>query len=498
VRPSVPLRQALADPQLLGGVLAGTSWQTWRTLLIAAMGEALTDAERATFKQLTRREREPLARVEELIGVVGRRGGKSRAMALLACYIAGLCKHDLVAGENGVLLCIAPDSRQSSIVLGYAEATLHHSPILRQLIAGRSGDTLTLTNNISIEVRASSFRRLRGPTYIAVICDEAAFYYSDEFSANADSEILNAVRPGLATTGGPLIIASSPYAKRGVLFETHKRHYGPDGDPLILVAQGASREFNPSLPQSVVDRALERDHAAASAEYLATFRTDIESFISREAVEACVEQGIRERAPTSGVRYLSFTDSSGGSGDSMVTAVGHMEGDLLLVDAVREIKSPFDPESATEELVQMMARYFVNVTRGDRYAAQWCAQAFEKRQIRYEHAELNKSQLYLEMLPRINAKTIRLLDHPRTINQICNLERRTARGGRDSIDHPPGGNDDCANAIAGLCGLAAAPRYRYDTTLSWVSSSSPAEAERDFLRQRFQHHLYGGFRQSWR
>jgi len=122
-------------------------------------------------------------------------------------------------------VCIAPYQRQAGIVLGYAEAALQQSPILRQLISGRSNNALTLTNGINIEVRASSFRRLRGPTYVAVIADEAAFWYSDEFSANADVEILNAVRPGLATTGGPLIIASSPYAKRGVLYETHKRHY---------------------------------------------------------------------------------------------------------------------------------------------------------------------------------------------------------------------------------------------------------------------------------
>jgi hypothetical protein len=40
--------------------------------------------------------------------------------------------------------------------------------------------------------------------------------------------------------------------------------------------------------------------------------------------------------------------------------------------------------------------------------------------------------------------------------QLIGLERRTARGGRDSIDHPPGGHDDVANAAAGalvqLCG----------------------------------------------
>ena len=61
----------------------------------------------------------------------------------------------------------------------------------------------------------ASFRKLRGPTYIAVIADELAFWYVDAAYANPDVEILNAVEPGLATTGGPLILASSPHARRG-------------------------------------------------------------------------------------------------------------------------------------------------------------------------------------------------------------------------------------------------------------------------------------------
>ena len=77
---------------------------------------------------------------------------------------------------------------------------------------------------------------------------------------------MNAVEPGLATTGGPLILASSPHARRGVLWEMFKRHYGAGGDPLILVAHGASRTLNPTLPQRVVDRALEKDRARATAE----------------------------------------------------------------------------------------------------------------------------------------------------------------------------------------------------------------------------------------
>jgi hypothetical protein len=70
------------------------------------MGEELREDEREIFSQLTGREREPGQRVDQFAAVIGRRGGKSRAMATLATYIAGLCDHSdaLVPGERGVLL----------------------------------------------------------------------------------------------------------------------------------------------------------------------------------------------------------------------------------------------------------------------------------------------------------------------------------------------------------------------------------------------------------
>src|ERR1700740_2126025 len=91
--PRVPLREALSDPNLLGSAIAGDSWRSWRTLLIAAMGESLTEDERATFRALTGREHEPLQRVDQFAAVIGRRGGKSKAIATVATYIAGLCDH---------------------------------------------------------------------------------------------------------------------------------------------------------------------------------------------------------------------------------------------------------------------------------------------------------------------------------------------------------------------------------------------------------------------
>jgi hypothetical protein len=66
-----------------------------------------------------------------------------------------------------------------------------------------------------------------------------------------DVEILNAIEPGLATTGGPLILASSPHARRGVLWDVFRKQHGPDGDPLTLVARGASRMLAGEFPREL-------------------------------------------------------------------------------------------------------------------------------------------------------------------------------------------------------------------------------------------------------
>src|SRR5262249_24525473 len=69
-------------------------------------------------------------------------------------------------------------------------------------------------------------------------------------------------------------------------------------------------------------------------------------------------------------------------------------------------------------------------------------------------AEQTKSDLYRDVLPLLNSRSVDLLDDRRLVAQLCGLERRTARGGRDSIDHGPGAHDDLANAAPGALVLA--------------------------------------------
>ena len=70
---------------------------------------------------------------------------------------------------------------------------------------------------------------MRGFTLLAASCDEVAFWWSDDSFASPDVQTLAALRPGLLTTQGPLVLASSPYARKGVLWDAYNNHYGAAG-----------------------------------------------------------------------------------------------------------------------------------------------------------------------------------------------------------------------------------------------------------------------------
>jgi hypothetical protein len=214
--------------------------------------------------------------------------------------------------------------------------------------------------------------------------------------------------------------------------------------------------MNPTVPQRAIDEATERDPASASAEYLAQFRSDVEIFVSREAVEACVTPGCFERRPVYGARYSAFVDPSGGSSDSFTMAVGHREQDVAVIDALREVRPPFSPEGVVADFCALLRDYHVTRIEGDRYAGEWPREQFRRSGVTYEPSAKPKSELYVALLPALNSRLVDLLDHSRLTAQLCGPERRAARGGRDRIDHAPRGHDDVTNAVAGPDGSVAA------------------------------------------
>jgi hypothetical protein len=451
---------ALDDPAVFGSQFRDpATWATWRAFLATLFALPMTDEQLAVYRECSGRTTAPAAAFVEAWLVCGRRAGKSFMLAVTAIYIAIFrdWRPYLAAGERATVMILAADRRQARTIMRYILGLLRAVPMLAHTIESERAESIDLAGKVTIEIHTASFKTTRGYTIVAALCDEIAFWPTDD-AAEPDYAVLDALRPGMATIPGAMLLcASSPYARRGALWDAHCKHFGKDGDP-ILVWQAPTRTMNPTVPQSVIDQAIERDPASAGAEYGAMFRTDIESYLSREAVMACVTPDVRERAPITGVQYYAFVDPSGGSSDAMTMAVSHRENDVVVIDALREVKPPFSPEGVVREFAKLLKSYRITTVRGDRYAGEWPREQFRKRGIEYLPADKNKSEFYLDLLAAVNSRRLELPDNDRLVAQLCSLERRTARAGRESIDHSPGQHDDLANCTAGVVGSALSRR----------------------------------------
>ena len=403
--------------------------------------------------------RQVLSRVtkdtRELYVIAGRGSGKSRIVALIAACVS-LGEYPHAPGERVYVGVFGPDRKQARITFSYIIGLLRAAPELEGWITHESKESVDLRHDVTIEVITASKAAPRGRSYALAIIEEAAFLPQED-SANPDLELVRAVRPALARVPGSLLaVVSSPYARRGILYEAWRQNEKEVGEGVVLV-QASTLELNPLFDAKAIERAREEDPVAAATEYDAQFRSDVESFANREAVEACVASGVHERKPDGGTSYSAFCDPAGGSGtDSFGLAIGHRNNGNVVVDAVREWKPRFSPETVVKEMSGLLHRYQIGSLPGDRFAGEWVREPFRRNKIEYEICGQAKSDLYRDTLPLINSRQIELLDNPRLIAQLVGLERRVGRGGRDSIDHAPGGHDDVANVVCGLAvGLAA-------------------------------------------
>jgi hypothetical protein len=450
--------EALADHRLLGALPAFrdlSSWGRWRVFAKAMYGEPLTPEEETVFRQHTGRSRyaPPVGGWKEVVCIVGRQSGKSRVAASLADY-AAITAEPEADGTDLYALLIAQDQRGAlRTLLSYARAPFVASPVLARVVVGQTADTLKLDNGVTIAAYPCRPAAVRGLRARVVVCDELAFFRSTEGNP-VDVEMLRALRPTLATTGGRLVILSSPYGQFGALWDLHRLHYGRDGAP-VLVWQASAPEMHPTLPADYLARMQQDDPDAYRSEVLGEFRAGVASLLDPEALDTCVAEGVRERQPVDGLAYVGYADPSGGRRDRFTVAVAHHDSPRAVLDAVRAWAPPFNPSEVVAEAAEFLARYGVAAVVGDRYSAEFVAGQFRAHGIAYVPAERDKSAVYLEFLALVNADAVALLDVPDMLREFRGLERRRGASGRDRVDHGPGSHDDLANSAAGALVLAA-------------------------------------------
>jgi hypothetical protein len=472
----ITIDQLLTDPRLLGEAFAGSTWDAWRALLAGAFALPMTDAQRATFHALTERD-PPSAPVRELWIVAGRRSGKSRIAAALGLWAATCCKHKVSIGEVPVVLHLAADREQARVLHRYASGMLAASPVLAQEVAQDLRERIELRNGVELQIATSDYRAVRGRTVIAALLDEVSFWEPSIESVNPDTEVYSALKPALATQQHSLLVGiSSPYAQRGLLYEQFRRYFGSD-DSRVLVARAPTELLNPSIDSSEIADAIARDPVAASAEWLAQFRSDLASFIDSALVDSLTRSEPRElpwRATLSTgahTRCVAGLDVSGGRGDATAAAIAHLAGDTVVIDAVRRWPAPHDPAAIAQAVAEFLQAYKLTSARADQYAAGFSRAVYSEAGVTLVDAPDTRSESYLRLLPLLTTGRVELPPDPTLRMELLGLERRTSRGGRDSVDHRPGAHDDVANA----CALAAVAASRSH------AASTPVFAQRTAL-----------------
>jgi hypothetical protein len=421
------------------------------------------------YRECTGRTQRPRAPYPEGTLIAGARGGKdSRILVPTISYEGVFGGHEkyLSRGERGVIPLVAPNQKLTKIAMQYTCDYFQHSPKLRQLIEdiipGKQQVLqyeIRLVHGISYLGFPISAHGLRGYSNPAAGIDEAAFFPL-EGQANADVEVVAAIRRGMLSFPNPRMIkVSTPWGRSGLIYDEFKRAWGQD-DPDLLVWRASSLQMNPTLPTGRLEQARRADPVRFSREYGAEFSEDLSAFLSGQLIEDLVARGRLELEPRAGITYTMTGDPAGGGSDCFTANVLHEEDGRWIQDLLRGwgggSRKTVDLDGIVAEVVAIARRYGCREIVGDRFGGQWVRQAFERHGLRYVDPKFTKSEAYLEAEAVFLQRRVELLDHPVLLRELKILERRPGREGRTRVDHPSGAHDDHANALC--LGLAHAAK----------------------------------------
>jgi hypothetical protein len=460
-RKPISLAAAMRDPRLLGGPFQAPSFWTWHAVAKLISGEPLDAREAELFRRCTGRTKLPDGPVKSLIFLSGRRSGKDRFMSALAVHRAALAanwKALLSAGEEGVVLLLGKDKKQSRILRRYCQGLIE-TPMLAALVTRVTEERVEFKTGAVLEIATNDASLVRGRSAIAVLGTECSFWDTSD-GANGDEEVIGAALPSMSMIpgGGLLMMSSSTHRKQGYMHRRWKELHGNDeAEDIAWLSPSAT--MNEMIPSKVIEKALRDDPQRAKSDYLSEWRDDISDFIPMDVLESATDFGVRERAPLPGVTYYAFIDAAGGTGkDSFSICIAHREQNgVVVIDFLRERLPRFVPAAVVAEFAAILKLYRITSVTGDRYSSGWNADEWKRAGFSYLPSERTKSDIYLAALPMLLSGQGRLADNEKMRRQFVGLERRVHPNGRESVDDSgaASSNDDLSNCVAGALVLAA-------------------------------------------
>lgn len=441
--------------------------------------------------------------------IIGRRGGKSTISAILGlfCSIKEDWSKYLYKHPHATTLVLSHTKEFSQEILEILRTMAQASPILSRLIDTKKKNTQTTFNlkipfiykneqggdyvkysRVQVKVGAASKKSTRGIAACAVLCDEIAFWGTEEKSAERDIDILRALKPAMAQFDNKAILIklSSPGIKQGELYNEYQNR--ENLPPNFVVFKAPSWVWNNILNNQFLATEYKLDPTGFGSEYRADFVDSLSDFISPEMVDLCVMKGTPLNPPEqkkTEVTYIAAIDAAFKGDRFTFTIAGVTNGRIkqyVMKAWEGNRKQPIKAHEVAQFIRTVCREYGVSRIHADQYAFQPLKEIFEQYGLLLIETPFTnnfKKQIYYHLKSVIHNQKLDLLDHVLTINEIKQLQCEQTSTGTVRIGHPVGGHDDCATVIAIAAYLLTFSLHKAGIDVTEIAGMSAYEIETD-------------------
>lgn len=400
-----------------------------------------------------------------LLWLLGRASGKSTLAALVALY-QGLTVDvsKLAPGEQAMLPIFALDQRQARVVLGFAKGFARARREIKRLVEHETRDGFTLKRgdrSVRIEVLPATpgGGAARGRSIAGAVCDEAAFWDSDDGADASVGDVIDALAPRLMR-GAKIVSITSAWAQSG---QVHEWTAGQHGRPsTVLVAKGRTETMRDGDEDvaAMVERERARDPDNAAREF------DNE-FLSREAglvfaperVTPCIDEHMALPAPPEPDLPAFCGLDLGFSSDASAMVIVRQRGDVIEVAEIIERKPskgrPLRPsEVLAVDFLPRIVAHGCRIVATDLHHEQLVREHFARmRVVRLPDGAAGKLRAHTIAQDALSAQRVRMPRHLRLLRQLGEVTAKPTAAGKVTISSPRrrGRHGDIASAlVAGL------------------------------------------------
>jgi len=468
---------------------------------------------------------DPEKKYTELQLVIGRKGGKTLLVSLIALYeVYKLLntkdlhkKYGLIPEAPIYIMCVSTSYEQAlGVIFQYICALAQGSWYLSNYIVNITKEEIEFAKRIKIRCQPCSSRSGLGFPCFVNIYDEHAHMLTRSGNAAGDV-VYNALQPNLKVFrgDGKSVTISTPAGMDGIFWELFKTGYPEEvkqkcdeqgKQPWRCVFQFSTWETNPTLPYDhpELQKELKADPRNFEMQFEGLFSSILQAALEEKQIEECAvgveidENLVDKETP----RIIVLDPATVGSEYAVV--MGHYSDkpkrDTVVVDLVRTFKGshkhPVDINNV-ENFVRSLCRNFKIIHIGiDQHQSWDTVQKFEKEGLPIHLVNITPKynmDMYTELFRRINTIHVIFPNKPEIKEELKFLQKKYAGWGW-RIEAARNHNDDIPDAMANLCLLLIqnlGKRAEWSEMVQFITSSEEALKEKvpDVLWQEIRNIL---------